>query len=68
MIVFDSISQVWNYILQLPTSVLEVYLKHFGVITEIKLTIQYIYLYIFKVYDQLSGKMLYYAGCVSLII
>lgn len=68
MIVFDSISQVWNDILQLPTSVLEVYLKHFGVITEIKLTIQYIYLYFFKVCDQLSGEMLYYAGCVSLII
>lgn len=68
MIVFDSISQVWNSILQLPTSVLEVYLKHFGIITEIKLTTQYIYLYIFKVYDQLSGELLYYAGCVSLIM
>lgn len=44
MIVFDTNIQVWSYILQLPTSVLEAYFKLFGVIIE-RLTIQYIYLY-----------------------
>lgn len=45
MIVFDTNIQVWSYILQLPTSVLEAYFKHFGVIIEIRFTVQYIYLY-----------------------
>lgn len=63
MIVFDTNSQVWKYILQLPTSVLEAYFKHFGDYYRNK-THSSIYLFISLKYNMTSAewRMLFYAG------
>lgn len=68
MILFDTNSQVWKYILQLPTSVLEAYFKHFGGYYRNK-THSSVYLFIFLKYNKTSAQWrnAFIQACVSLI-